>query len=105
MNRFLKVWRGEIPLPITFFGPHLGGWALLWLLNNFAPAILARDALQLYGLLMLLVMPIFFIWSMTGVWRSAKHAKKWPRLMAQFWVIALVLSFSYDLILVPLNNG
>lgn len=103
MDWLLRVWRGEVPLPVTFFGPHLGGWALLWMLNNFAPAILDRAQVQLYGMLMLLVMPMFFVWSMTGVWRSAKKASKWPRLIAQFWVIALILSFVYDLILVPMS--
>jgi hypothetical protein len=54
---------------------------------------------------MLVVMPVFFVWSMTGVWRSANRARKWPRLLAQFWVLALILSFIYDLVVVPLNHS
>jgi hypothetical protein len=87
-----RIWRGEMPLAITFFAFHLGGWASLFALGHLLSRTMAAEEYIWVSSTLIPLWLGFFIWSLTGIWRAAEHASKWPKIFARGWVMVVSLN-------------
>ncbi|RCU51705.1 MULTISPECIES: hypothetical protein [Corallincola] len=94
-----RMWRGELPLAVTFFGFHLGGWATLFALGHLLSRTMPVAGYVWASFLLIPIWLAFFVWSLTGLWRAAEHVSKWPKMFARGWVMVVGLTLVQTLIL------
>ncbi len=70
-----RLWRGEMPLASAYFGLHLGGLVLIYLAMYAGFGQLSAQSAQLFSVLMLLLLPLYYLLSWIVVWRCAGRAQ------------------------------
>ncbi|GAA5216605.1 hypothetical protein ACFSJ3_13625 [Corallincola platygyrae] len=94
-----RVWRGELPLAVTFFAFHLGGWAALFALGHLFSRILPLTTYAWVSTMLIPIWLCFFVWTLTAIWRSSDLASKWPKMLARGWCIVVFTTLVQTIIL------
>lgn len=100
-----RVWRGELPLGVQFFGAHLGvclGYliGIRLVLAAFAPQLAPWLASNWLPLAIGIGFALLLTWSLTGLWRAAASHELWPRMLARSWVF-VAGGLTYAILVVP----
>ncbi len=103
-NYFIRHWRGNLTLPVSYWiNGGIVAWALVIITGLIFGAVTEAGtglrAISFLGIAYILFVPVIWVWSVVGIWRSAgKHVDRggsggWAA-VAKFMVIMGVLSMA-----------